>query len=170
MALLQKNFDAFGVKYRTKQFPAILGFKILDKSGELEPEEVLCQTEVLIGNDHWVPLDSRININLFVIDMAGAISPLMVLRGVMSVVNEINFGFLTSWKGIKIPVRFVEEGKSVSTPHTKPIIAHLISSKLATMKELEEYYSIKNAFDMFDIMTAKSVNEALSNEAASKKR
>ncbi|XAO36673.1 hypothetical protein WP1_034 [Pseudomonas phage WP1] len=34
------------------------------------------------------------------------------------------------------------------------------------MRELEEYYSTQDAFKMIDIITAKSVNEALASEAS----
>lgn len=169
MALKIKVFSAFGVTYRTTQYPAVLGFEILDRPSELTPLEILCRTEVLCGND-WVLLSDEATMNALVIDAANAISPLMVLRAIMTLANEINFEFLNSWTGVKIPNRFIDGGKSVSTKYAKPIIAQLVAAQVATLRELEEYYSLEDAFKMFDILTAKGVNEALSNEAASKKK
>jgi hypothetical protein len=169
MAISSKEFTIFGVTYRTSAYSAILGFDILEFPKDNPPQQILCKTEILYC-ENWYPLSNKDNINTMVMDKASILSPLQTLKIVMSFANEYNFDFLNAWSGIKIPGRFISDGKSVSTKYSKPIIAQLISSKVATLRELEEYYSLEDAFKMFDILTAQGVNEALANEAAAKKR
>lgn len=71
------------------------------------------------------------------------------------VVYDFSFGFLKTWKGVKVPRRFISDAKSVSTEYTDPLISQLIQEDYASLRELEEYYSLEDAFRMFDIMTAK---------------
>ena len=41
----------------------------------------------------------------------------------------------------------------------EPILGLLISKKLATLKELEEYYSLEDVIDMFEIVSIDCYNE-----------
>lgn len=45
-----------------------------------------------------------------------------------------------------------------------PIFAMIISNKLATLKELKEYYTYSEALDMLDIILTNSYNERIIQE------
>jgi len=170
MATKTKNFSLFGVNYRTTQFTAVDALAIMD-SPATHPIENLRLTQALDASEGWLSLDSKQAINRLVVDASMIVPPRIVLQKLLYEVNNFSFGFTNGWKGVKIPARFrsgVDSPKSSS--HLDPMIAQLIQDGVAKLKELEEYYSLEDAFAMFDIMVAKGVNEALANEAASKKR
>ncbi|QIQ66540.1 hypothetical protein debbie_41 [Pseudomonas phage debbie] len=170
MAREIKPFNMFGVHYTSRQFSAVDGLSMMSEIQSVPPEELLKCTDVLAHpEDHpegiWLPLTAA-NINLYVVDRAKVIAPVQVLALLSEVVIDWNFGFLKDWTGVKIPSRFVEDIKSVKTAHSPSVVASLVANGSASMRELEEYYSTQDAFKMIDIMTAKSVNEALASEAS----
>lgn len=167
MARKTKTFDMFGLMYRTTQFSAVRGFDFIDSKGADHPCDMLADTEVLYL-DKWLRLDSPVNINQGVFDGARVIPPVAVLRGVVSVVRDFNFSFVRSWKGVKVPSRFISESATTSSEHAPQLISSLIQEGAATLKELEEYYSIEDAFKLFDVITSKGVNQAIANEDAVK--
>lgn len=173
MSQLKKSFSAFGIEYRTVQFSAVEGIQFLGDQGDLHPTQLLQKTEARLcakkGLGEWVRLDDPGCINTAVFDMANVLPPRDVLNGVMSLIRDFNFGFMGEWQSAKIPNRFIEGIKTVSSNHTESLISQLIQDEVATLKELEEYYSLEDAFKMFDILLVKGINTALSNEAAMKK-
>lgn len=169
MATKTVKFEIFGVKYRTKQFAAVRALEVAVDAGRA-PLDVLEFTDVLVGED-WVALDSRERVNLYVFDRVGVLSPRMVLKALVDYVVECSCKIAKEWKGVKVPNRFTAEGQGVSpreSAYVDPIIAALLGADMASLKELEEYYSLEDALKMFDVMVAKSVNEALANEVAQK--
>lgn len=162
------TFEAFGVKYRSKQFAAIQSLAIMNDP-ETAPEIVLAQTEALTEDGHWASLGDRDAINAYILDDAEALPPQVVLRGILRVVGDHSFGFLRSWRGAKVPRRFLSQANNVSSENVDSIIVSLITDKMATMRELEEYYSLEDAFKMFDSMVVKGINSALGTEAAMSK-
>lgn len=159
------EFTAFGGKYKTEQFSAVEGLEMIDHMADIPPEFMLRQT-YSYSDGKWNCLSERSAINSFVIDAANAISPFEVLQTVMSSVANINFGFLKEWKCLKVPQRFVSGARTVDVTTADPLVTTLVQSEVATMRELEEYYSLEDAFKLFDIVMAKGINEALANEAA----
>lgn len=168
MAREIKRFEAFGATYQTTQFAAVRGLQLMGVDGEVSPADLLSATQVLVGSD-WIELDNRDAINIHVKDVVGVLPGLLVVKGLCSVVSEFNFSFLDSWKGIKVPGRFLSEGATVSTKYSEPLVSSLIAGEVCSLRELEEYYSLEDAFKQFDILMAKGVNDALASEAASKK-
>jgi hypothetical protein len=168
--IAEKEFESFGVKYRTKQFSAARGVELLFRSNEVYPTEYLEKTEVLFEfsrkKKEWISLSDSANIDKGVRDKEGLLRPRIVLEGLLMVVYDFSFGFLKTWKGVKVPRRFISDAKSVSTEYTDPLISQLIQEDYASLRELEEYYSLEDAFRMFDIMTAKGVNAAYQHEQA----
>ena len=164
-----KLFDIFGVHYRTVQFPAIGSMVIMGNIGMMHPIDVLCRTEAK-RNGEWVRLDTREAINENVLDVIDHLPPLTVLRGLTRVINDFSFSFAREWNGVKIPSRFkIGNGPEPKSSHyTEPMIAQILSEGMATLRELEEYYSLEDAFKMFDVIVAKSVNASLAQEAAMK--
>ena len=167
-----KTFDMFGLQYRTRQFTAVPALGMLEKDGDLSPAEMLANTQIKTKKG-WIKLDTREGINGHVFDAAGILAPRVVLNALLEIVNDFNFGFLYTWQGVRVPTRLQDEAKQVASDNSDPMVSSLISGDVATLRELEEYYSLEDAFKMFDIMTAKGVNAALSQEyaaAKSKKR
>ena len=167
MSLKTKNFVCCGGVYRTKQFAAVPGLELLYQFDKASPLEVLEFTEVQIDDD-WFPLNTRENINDLVVDPLGYAAPLFVLKEVCNAVKFMNFGFLDKWVGIKIPSRFQTQAKNVRSEYTAPIVSNLIQADKATLRELEEYYSVEDAFKMFDIVLVSTVNKAYAHEEAEK--
>lgn len=169
MATKTKEFEVFGVKYRTRQFAAVPALEIMSDAGAVHPVDNLRLTEVWDENS-WHALDSREAVNKYVVDKASILPPRMVLIAVLKLVNEFSFGFVSTWRGVRIPKRFTSGGEVKSSTHVDPIISNLLQEDVASLRELEEYYSLEDAFTMFDVMVAKGVNEALAHEAAMKDR
>jgi hypothetical protein len=168
MARQTREFTAFGIAYRTKQFDAVSGMRFVDTRGADHPCRMLATTEAW-HDGAWHSLATPENINRYVYDGARCVSPLMVLRGIVSVIREFNFSFIGTWKGVRVPSRFLTDVDGVASQNVLPMISALIQQEAASLKELEEYYSLEDAFKMFDVMTSKGVNEALANERAMKK-
>lgn len=169
----ERTFSAFGVEYRTRQIAAVPAFDVLARRDDIHPCELFCLTDVKDESGQWVAMSDPKHINEYVEDVTGQLAPRLVLAAVMELVNDYNFGFLIGWKGVKVPTRFTSDVGSVNSDHTDPMIAQLIQDGAASMQQLEEYYSLEDAFRMFDIIVAKSVNAAKAQEASiknSKKR
>ncbi len=167
MSVKQKTFDMFGNKYRVRQFNAEFGICIVN-SKEENPIDILSETEIF--KNEWIKLDNRESINEHVKDSIDQLPPVTVLRLLISVVKEFNFEFLDSWKGVRIPPRFIQDGAAIDSKYSDPMIAQLVQDDVASLRELQEYYSLEDAFRMFDIKVAKAVNEAIANEVAMKGR
>jgi hypothetical protein len=169
MATKTKTFDLFGVTYRTTQFTAIRALAIMGDPNT-PPLVNLSQTQVYVQDRGWVAMDTRESVNEHVVDRMCVIPPRMALQKLLNKVNDYSFGFTMRWKGVKIPSRFRSGGEEAKqSSHVDPMIAQLLQEEVATLRELEEYYSLEDAFAMFDVMVAKGVNEAIANEAAAKK-
>jgi hypothetical protein len=170
MATKTITFTQFGVTYRSRQFAAVRALEIA-MNEKSNPLDLLSQTEVMVGED-FVALDTRERINQYVADRAGVMRPILVLRALCNVVGDLSCGIAKGWKGVRVPSRFTADGQGIPTresEHVDPVIAALIGADKASLRDLEEYYSLEDALKMFDVLVAKGVNEALANEAAQKK-
>lgn len=100
--IAEKEFESFGVKYRTKQFSAARGVELLFRSDEVYPTEYLEKTEVLFEfsrkKKEWISLSDSANIDKGVRDKEGLLRPRIVLEGLLMVVYDFSFGFLKTWK------------------------------------------------------------------------
>lgn len=163
------KFSAFGVQYQTEQFSAIRGMEIMALNGDIHPCEILSQTSAQSEDGAWHVLDTQEAVNAIVVDRANILAPRLVLNAVLSLVNDYNFKFMEGWKGVKVPARFMDGAATVSSKNVDPMASQLIQDGVATFKELEEYYSLEDAFKMFDTIMVKGVNNALSHEASVKK-
>jgi hypothetical protein len=169
MATKTKSFEMFGVSYRSIQFSAVRALEMI-AAQNVSPLEALERTSVLVGED-WVELDSRERVNQYVRDRAELISPHLVLRGLLKTVGDHSCGIAKGWKGVKIPTRFTADGQGLTTrrsAHVDPVVETILQHDAATLRELEEYYSLEDAFKMLDVIVAKGVNDALAQEAAAK--
>lgn len=131
----------------------------------MPPQIVLAHTDAL-KDGHWTNLATQEAINEHVLDQAGVLPPRVVLSGLLRIIGDHSFGFMRHWKSAKVPRRFLSGASSVDSSNVDPIITALTTDKMATLRELEEYYSLEDAFKMFDSMVVKGINSALSTEAA----
>jgi hypothetical protein len=161
------EFDAFGKRYLTKQFDAVSAMQFVNRSTDMTPLEILALTAVLVDG-RWVALNSRDTINEHVRDVTGMMNPKHTLTGVCNLVSDYSFGFLRTWEGAKIPSRFTSDVEGVVSAALDPVLSQLIQDGAATLRELEEYYSLQDAFTMFDVIVVKGINKALGMEAAEK--
>lgn len=168
MSSKNKQFDLFGRSYITHQFSAIPALAIMERKAELHPRDMLSKTSIEIDGE-WFELGNDRIINEYVNDIIEKIPPRVVLGALISIVNDFNFGFLSNWRGVKVPTRFLDGARSVSSANVDPLVSQLVQDGAASLRELEEYYSLEDAFKMFDIIMVKGVNQALANEANDKK-
>lgn len=160
-----KEFPLFGIEYRTKQFSAAHAIKLVEKIGMEDPMSMLSGTEVKLKRS-WVPLSDLENVNTYVVDKLDHLAPTDVLKALVALVTDFNFGFLSDWKGAKVPQRFMIESKAIASDAVEPLTSMLIQEKVADLRSLEEYYSLEDAFKMFDVLVVKGINQAYAQEAA----
>lgn len=163
-----KEFDAFGVKYRTREFSAAYGFRHMAARLELHPIELLSATEVQLSDGAWARLDTPRAIDTHVRDVLGFMAAHIVFEAVMAQVRDTTWGFLTDWKLVKIPRRFQSTATSVDRENVNPFMSRIVAENRASKRELEEYYSLRDAFDMYDEICLHSLNSLIQQEAAQK--
>ncbi len=159
-----QEFPLFGFKYQMKQISAVEGFeRILKEDVPILP---LLGTVKIDG----VPLDNEAVINELVFDKIQVMQPRLVLKSLITIVNDFNFGFMDKRKEVRVPSYLRSESSIPNHTVDSPILAALIAEDKATLRELEEYYSLEDAFRLYDIIFAQKLNEAESQYAASKRR
>lgn len=161
-----KEFEVFGIVYECKQFPAVEAMEMVDCITILTPKELLKSVDVIKYDGTRVPLTTPEMIDREVKDCMNRLPPKVVLNAIMEIVKSHNFAFLQDWRGVTIPKRFLSGAETVSSSYVEPVFAAIMNNGLATYKELEEYYSLHDAFIMFDAILTKTVNESYAHEAA----
>jgi hypothetical protein len=162
------EFQTFGVAYRCKEFSAVEGFAMINDLDTAQPREMLVYTDVLTEKGKWLPLSDVGNVNAYVRDVCFVLRPHEALQGVMTAVRRFNFGFLNFWKPVKIPRRFVVDIEQTKLENINPVLGRLLSEHLATLNELQNDYSTKDAFDMYDVWAVDGLNKVLATEASMK--
>ena len=160
------KWDYAGKNYRTKHYSAAQAVEILFADGNTPPEEALSLTEIQLKDGSWAALDTTQAINSLLVDEHNITSPRGLLGIALAKVSRINFDFLKDWKGVDMPRRFSSNVDSVQSDNISPLLGQLVSSGTATLKELEEYYSLQDVFVMLDALTVKAVNDCLAHEEA----
>lgn len=155
-----KEFELHGVQYRTTHFSAIEALPLLDTESDLR---VLGKTEVRTKKNKWLLLADA-SINKHVRDLDGEYAPLLVLNELLILCYEFNFSFSSTWNPVKYPREMSEGAEAVESHHTNTMFARIIAGKLATLRELETYYNLEDAFKLFDILAAESVNDFRANQ------
>ncbi|WP_438394844.1 hypothetical protein [Caballeronia sp. DA-9] len=172
MSRQSKEFYETFRKYRTTQFSAADAFRLfVDRepdAADPEPWEVLSKTQAL-SEDGWIQLDNRGSIAAHVTDPTHGAHPFKVLRAVMGIVVDYNISKMRDWKPHTVPDRFAAGGKSLPIRGVNPIISTLIDSGKATLRELQEYYALDDAVQMYDVHFTSLLNRAFADEAAMKK-
>ncbi|MEX3933144.1 hypothetical protein AB4Y32_15310 [Paraburkholderia phymatum] len=160
------NFNMFGVNYRARHFAAYGAVGMFGRLDEIDPTELLALTEVKDGEE-WHSLGTPQNIDRFVRDVCGEVRPHEALEALMSLVKQYNFGFKVP--KYRVPHRF----RSKVAPHddpdgTHPVLAWLFVEGKATWRELQEDYSLEDAFKMHHQLLVSKVKAAEEAEQAQK--
>jgi hypothetical protein len=161
------TFKLLNVTYRSQQYCADEGVRLLSLGEAAAPIDRLAGTEAKDDKGTFHPLDSRENINRHVRDaMAGVINPARVLDELTQAVSEFNFGFLNTYKPVKTPRRFFSDIEQNKLEQEDPHIERVIAAKYATLRELQEFYSTADLFRLLDVIANDNLNAALASEAA----
>jgi hypothetical protein len=160
-----KEFMVFGNKYRITQLAAAVAFDRISKgSDDFFP---LLETATIDG----VRLDTKEAINEKVKDSLDFIKPRLVLSSLVDVINDFNFGFFDKRKPPKLPNYMRSTSEDVPRHSDEsPVIGLLVAEGKATLRELEEYYSLEDAFRLYDIIFIDKLNQAEVQYAISSKR
>lgn len=166
-----KQFDAFGKTYLVKQFSAAEGFDYLahgEAARKDDPIALLRHTSVRAAGG-WLCLSSRAAINEYVRDEVEFLHPMLVLDGLLGIVSDFSFDFLNVWKPVKFPRRLLSDTSGWEPlKEVHPIMASLTAGGKATIKELEQYYSLSDAFKLYDVISSEALKQAVAQEKAAR--
>lgn len=168
MARKLKEFEVFGMKFRTLQVGAVTAFEEVNRTARLDPMTVLPMIEVLDEHEHWVALDSKQRSNQYLRERTGFVPAHVVLESVLAAWSEVNIGFLRDWTPIKVPSYLRSEREPRQARGIDPILASIINAKQASLKDLEEYYTAEDAIRLFDVNMAAKLDEAQAQYEAHK--
>lgn len=139
-----------GKNYKLHMIPAYYAQMFLDakEPGEFSDDEVMfLMKHVSIDG---VFLDCESAIDKYVDDW-------MVLTELVSMVYNVNFGFMSGWRFWRVPS---SDGFVSSEPRQLSAFCHsIITNKYATLVQLKTCVSLKDAFEMHDSIMTKAMNE-----------
>jgi hypothetical protein len=180
----QMTFDLFGSSYRIRQMAATEGLKRLESEKPMEEDAVavLAEAEAHVfdsaakqGRGAWVPLGSAQAVDTYVKDCREGVGhmfmlrPQQVLQHLLSAVHNHNFSFAAGWSFVKFPKRLQAADIAWEPPkEIGGLILSLMSSRQATLKELQTFYSVEDAYFMQQAMASDSLRSALLHEDAMK--
>lgn len=162
-----KMFESFGVRYQVAQMSAAKAFAVfLAQGADPEPLEALAGMFVLDSERGAVPLNDEMSVNTFVRDTRTIVKPRLVLNGLIAVAFDFNCGFLKSRKHIRVPSYLRSKSEPQESEGEDPVLSVLIAEDKATLRELEEHYSLADAFRIYDIYFRDKLNKAEAQHAA----
>ena len=167
-----KTADLFGHNYRMTQLSAASAFEQMYLASGGDDLLPLVSTVEFINaeNGAAIRLDNAAAINANVKDRIDVMKPRLVLSALYQAVHEFNFGFLENRKAVKVP-RHLTSDLDVevrSVEGESPILATLIAEGKATLRELQEFYSLEDAFLIYDVLFIEKLNNAEIQHAAMK--
>lgn len=166
-----KTATLFGHTYRLTQLPAAAAFDQMYSKEQDDILPLISTVEFVHANGTAaVRLDNAASINAHVYDRLNVMKPRMVLAALYQAVHEYNFGFLDSRKPVKVP-RYLRSDIDVEVRSVEgsPILATLIAEGKATLRELQEFYSLEDAFLIYDVLFIEKLNTAEIQHAATQK-
>ncbi|MFA8389732.1 hypothetical protein ACEPUD_06340 [Burkholderia ubonensis] len=167
MARQTMEFESFGVRYRVRQMAAYDAFRFFMMEEQPDPVEVLQGAEVK-ADGCWVALDSAEPINAYVRDTKGILQPRTVLSGLISFVSDFNWGFLKDRKQEKVPKYLQSDSQVRGVEGVSPIMGTIMAAGKASLRELQEFYSLHDAFQIFDVLFFDQLNKAQASYDAAK--
>jgi hypothetical protein len=160
------KFELGHRNFKSKQLSAFHAYEVLfGNDGDVSPEELLQDTYIEAGSG-WIRLDSEDIINEHIFHPANLESPLSMLTRLMDKIRRESCGCMYEWNHVKVPRRFLSDAATVESPRGMPILSTLYTEKLATLQELQDFYSLDDALRMYDDFTVQNINKALSQEKA----
>jgi hypothetical protein len=169
MSMKTKMFESFGVRYQVTQMSAAKAFAVfLAQGADPEPLDALAGMVVLDSERGAVPLNDQVSVNTFVRDTRTIVKPRLVLNGLVAVAFDFNCGFLKSRKRIKVPSYLRSDSEPQELGGEDPVLSALIADDKATLRELEEYYSLEDAFRIYDVFFNAQLSKAKAQHAAMK--
>ncbi|MGF6722439.1 hypothetical protein P3T43_001786 [Paraburkholderia sp. GAS41] len=168
MARKLKTFEVLGLRFRTTQTGAVSAFEEINRAGPPDAMEVCRLLEIQTGEDEWLRLDTRAKVNEHIKERTGFVPAHAVLEAVLLAWSEVNTGFMRDWKPLKVPGYLRGDVEARVAPGIDPIIASLINSGKANLRELEEYYSLEDAIRLFDVNMAANITQADASYRAAK--
>jgi len=159
------KFELAHKDFKTTQFSAFHSYEMIFGE-ELSPEEVLKDTYMLLSDGNWARLDENSTISALIFHPERVESPLSTLTRLMEKVKEVSCVCMYKWESVKVPKRFISSASTVESPRGMPILSTLFTEKLATLHELQEFYSLDDALRMYDDFTVQNINKALQQEKA----
>ena len=169
MARKLKTFDVLGLRFRTMQLGAASAFEEVNREGMPDPMDVCRLLEIQTGEDEWIRLDTRVKVNEYIRERTGFVPAHALLEAVMIAWAAVNTGFLREWKPLKVPNYLRGDTEARVAPGIDPILSSLINSGKASLRELEEYYSLEDAIRLFDVNMAANITQADAQWHAAKK-
>lgn len=168
---LTKEIMLFGHKYRLSQVSAAEGFRYMntDRDPTVELMVLIDETAIWMGGD-WQRLTKE-NINKHVKDAINVMQPRLVLKSLVKELNDFNFGFLGRRKTFRVPSYLKSDG-DYEVRHIEgesPVMGTLVAEGRASLRELQEYYSLEDAFKIYDILFVEKLNSAEAHHEAFKK-
>ncbi|WP_250534363.1 hypothetical protein [Caballeronia sp. AZ10_KS36] len=161
------EFNMYGVNYRSRQFAAAEAVGLFSRLDAAHPTELLALTEAQAEDKAWHSLKDGANIDRYVRDVCGGFQPREVLDMVMFEIRKLNFGF--SVPKVNVPARFQSRVDHPDDPDGQhPVLSWLFVEGKATWRELQEDYSLEDAFTMHRELLKSKVNAARESEEAAK--
>ncbi|RZF31324.1 hypothetical protein EVC45_02405 [Paraburkholderia sp. UYCP14C] len=169
MAMKTKEFTSFGVGYRIKQMSAAAAFAVfVARDADPHPLEALAGMEAFDSERGFVPLNDEMSVNTLVRDTRTIVKPRLVLNGLIKVAFDFNCGFLKGRKRIRVPSYLRSDSEPQELDGEDPVLSALVAEDKATLRELEEYYSLEDAFRIYDIYFRDRLERAKAQHAAMK--
>jgi len=157
-----KEFTMFGQDYRLMQVSAASAFLYMNVDRDPKTELLaLIEGAAIKVEGCWVTLDEAA-INKHVKDRIGVMQPRFVLKALIKVANDLNFGFLQGRKSFTVP-SYLRSNHDYEVRHIEgesPVLGMLVADGKATLKELQEFYSLEDAFRIYDILFVEKLNAA----------
>jgi hypothetical protein len=166
-----KEITLFGHRYRLTQLSAAEAFKYMNTNRDplTELMAMLGGAAIYTGGQ-WARLD-RDHINKYVKDAIDVMQPRLVLKALVKQCNDFNFGFLNSRKSFKVP-NYLKPNQDYEVKQIEgesPVLGVLVAEGKATLRELQEYYSLEDAFRIYDILFVEKLNNAEAHHQAFQK-
>lgn len=142
------SMDGESTRFTINKLPAISMKSVLD---------CYCENETL-SDDELISLLAQSGVDI------DEVEDYHQLDQLESEILEFNIGFFKHRKKIRIPT-FKNKFSPQAYPNADPFIAAIISSGMASYKELKESLSLEEAFELWEISTTNKINEIKSLEA-----
>ncbi len=139
----QQFLEAGGKRWRITKIPAWFA--------KSEAPDLMSCVGAWTGSE-WVNLDSKELVDIHVPDWE-------TLSTLEEASMKYNYGFLESWKPVRMPTSMKNARPSVTCKYMDSIFSALIVAGYATLHEMRTVYSLEDVFMMVEVLTVHNINE-----------